>query len=140
MKAISDRGTGWINLGPALTEEQHDRLPTPSIIGSWFSSRGPIVPMATWTPPAAGSKPRPATVGIEHGAGPDALDKLREAGLSLPSGWRKLQDHAKRGIVLAVDPAVSPEEVVSWLVRACWSLCAIEVDDHWSAEVNSPEV
>ncbi len=163
---------GWVNLGPGLRDDQIDRLPAPSALGRWFSGRGPVVPMATWTPavpggPAyggraaaggsedqestpggaaagaaggrlAGKKPAPAVVGVAHGAGPKALDRLRDAGLDLPAGWRKVQDHAKRGIVAEVAPGAGYAEVVAWLVSACWSLCPIEIDDHWLAEIHRP--
>ncbi len=125
--------------GPRPTEEQHQRLPTPSMLGAWFSARGPVVPMATWIPGSSTPRVRPATIGIEHGVGPKALDQLREAGLPLPAGWRKVQDHAKRGIVVEIPESVGHAVVLRWLVDACWSLCGIEIDDHWSAVVNSPE-
>ena len=141
MAGLSARGDGrgWINIGPALTEEQHQRIPVQSTVGSWFSARGPVVPMATWTPGASSARPGPVVVGVEHGVGPKALDQLRESGLPLPDGWRKVQDHAKRGIVLHVPPETDHGLVLGWLVDACWSLCGIEIDDHWSAVVNSPE-
>jgi hypothetical protein len=141
MQTLSARGdgAGWINIGPALTDEQHRQLPAPSMVGSWFSARGPIVPMATWTPAVQRARPRPVTVGIEHGVGPKALEQLREAGLPLPVGWRKIQDHAKRGVVVEVSASVEHRVVIEWLVSACWALCGIDVDDHWSAVVNRPE-
>ena len=141
MRNLSSRGdgTGWINIGPALTDIQQGQLPEPSMLGSWFAARGPIVPMGTWTPPSSGSRPRPVLIGVEHGVGPKALDQLREAGLPLPATWRKVQDNAKRGVVVEVPEIVEHRIVVDWLVSACWSLCGIDIDDHWSAVVNSPE-
>ncbi len=123
-------GLGWINIGPGLRDDQLERLPTPSPLARWFSGRGPAVPMATWTPQP--------TVGIEHGAGPKALDRLADAGAPLPAGWRKLQDHAKNGIVVQPAAAASHREVLRWLLSACWSLCPIEIDDHWLAQVHRP--
>lgn len=146
MADLEARGSGWINLGPGLRDDQIDRLPAPSALGRWFSGRGPVVPMATWTPAVPGSdgsrpsgkKPTPAVVGVAHGAGPKALDRLRDAGLDLPEGWRKVQDHAKRGIVAEVVPGAGRAEVAAWLVSACWSLCPIEIDDEWLAEIHRP--
>lgn len=147
MVELEALGRGWINLGPGLRDDQIDRLPAPSALGRWFSGRGPVVPMGTWTPavrvgePAggrAGRKPSPAVVGVAHGAGPKALDRLRDAGLDLPAGWRKVQDHAKRGIVAEAAPVAGPAEVVAWLVSACWSLCPIEIEDEWLAEIHRP--
>ena len=141
MRDLSERGggDGWINIGPALTDAQQQLLPEPSMLGSWFSARGPTVPMATWTPSSSGSRPRPVSIGIDHGVGPKALERLREAGLPLPTDWRKVQDNAKRGIVVEVPRTVEHRIVIGWLVSACWSLCRIDIDDHWSAVVNSPE-
>lgn len=146
MAALEARGLGWINLGPGLRDDQIDRLPAPSFLGRWFSGRGPVVPMATWTPAgpggdsgrSSGKKPTPAVVGVAHGAGPKALDQLRDAGLDLPEGWRKVQDHAKRGIVVEVAPGAGHADVAAWLVSACWSLCPIEIDDEWLAEIHRP--
>lgn len=141
MRDLSARGDGlgWVNIGPALTEAQHRQVPAQSTLGSWFSARGPLLPLATWTPPMSGVKPRPVTIGIEHGAGPRAIEKLRGAGLPLPSGWRKLQDHPKRGIVVEVPASSDHRLVLKWLLNACWALCGIEIDDQWSAVVNRPE-
>ncbi|RMH79374.1 MAG: hypothetical protein D6683_06190, partial [Actinomyces sp.] len=100
--AAPGTGEGWVNIGPALTEEQMARVPVRSPLAAWFSGRGPAIPMATWTPPARGSRPRPVVVGISHGTGPNALDRLAEAGVVLAPGWRRRQDHAKHGIVVEI--------------------------------------
>lgn len=141
MASLAERGDGlgWVNIGPALTPEQQSRIPEPSVLGSLFSARGPVVPLATWTPASSAGRSRPVVVGVEHGVGPKALDQLKDSGLLLPNGWRKVQDHAKRGIVVELSPAVAHRTVVDWLVRACWALCRIEIDDHWTAVVNVPE-
>ena len=77
-------------------------------------------------------------MGIEHGAGPKALDRLRDAGAPLPPRWRKVQDHAKNGIVAEPPPDADHDDVLRWLLAACWALCAIDIDDHWIAEVHRP--
>ena len=140
MECMEGRGDdlGWINIGPGLRDDQMDRLPSPTLFGRWFSGRGPMVPMATWTPPRTDPAPRPPVVGIEHGVGPKALDRLRDAGAPLPTGWRKIQDHAKNGIVVEPPPGASHDEVLRWLLSACWSLCSIDIEDHWLAEVHRP--
>ena len=131
-------GLGWINIGPGLRDDQIERLPVPSALGRWFSGRGPAVPMATWTPPRGDAAGSQLTVGVEHGAGPKALDRLRDAGAPLPPGWRKVQDHAKHGIVVHPRPGASHDDVLEWLLSACWALCPIEIEDHWLAEVHRP--
>ena len=140
METLADRGDGlgWINIGPGLRDDQIDSLPTPSPLGRWFSGRGPAVPMATWTPPRGVPAESPPTVGVEHGAGPKALDRLSDAGAPLPAGWRKVQDHAKNGIVVQPAAGASHDEVLGWLLSACWALCPIEIEDNWLAEVHRP--
>ena len=131
-------GLGWINIGPGLRDDQIDRLPAPTVLGRWFSGRGPAVPMATWTPPRRGSAGSQPVVGVEHGAGPKALDRLRDAGAPLPAEWRKVQDHAKNGIVVHPPSETPHTEVLGWLLSVCWALCPIDIEDHWLAEVHRP--
>ena len=140
MESLAARGDGlgWINIGPGLRDDQIDRLPSPTALGRWFSGRGPAVPMATWTPPRTMPSSTPPAVGVEHGAGPKALNRLRDAGAPLPDGWRKVQDHAKHGIVAHPSPGTSHHEVLEWLLSVCWSLCPIEIEDHWLADVHRP--
>ena len=141
MRGLAARGDGlgWLNIGPGLRDDQLACLPEPSMIGKWFSGRGPIVPMATWTPATRGAKPSASIVGVQHGVGPNALDQLREAGAGLPDGWRKVQDHAKRGIVVEPKTEASTLQILQWLLSVCWALCPIEIDDQWLAEVHRPE-
>ncbi len=131
-------GLGWVNIGPALREDQLAALPAPTALGRWFSGRGPAVPMGTWTPPRSGRRPTPAVVGLEHGTGPKALQRLASAGVGLPEGWRKVQDHAKTGIVAQPHPSTPHAAVVDWLLDACERLCVIELDGHWMARVHMP--
>ena len=125
----SGKGSGWINIAPSPPgdHDQIDGPPKPTLLDKWFSGRGPTVPMATWTPPSTGRRPGPSTVGVEHGAGPNALVRLDDAGVPLPEGWRKLQDHAKHGIVAEPSPGAGYEEVLNWLLNACRHLCDINL-------------
>lgn len=140
MEVLAARGDGqgWINIGAGLRDDQIDRLPQPTLLDRWFSGRGPVVPMATWTPPRGAPGSSPPAVGVEHGAGPKALDRLGDAGAPLPAGWRKVQDHAKNGIVVHPKLGASHAEVLSWLLSACWALCPIDIEDNWLAEVHRP--
>ena len=131
-------GQGWINIGPGLRDDQIDRLPPPTVLGRWFSGRGPAVPMATWTPPRGVPGSMPPTLGVEHGAGPKALDLLRDAGAPLPAGWRKVQDHAKHGIVAHPSSQASHHDVLLWLLSVCRALCPIDIEDNWLAEIHRP--
>ena len=80
MRRLTERGDGqgWINLQPALSDEEYNRVPDRSGLGAWFSGRGPAVAMATWTPPTLEGRMRPAQIGLEHGTGPKALERLAD--------------------------------------------------------------
>jgi hypothetical protein len=135
LRAIADRGDGkgWANLGPALSDEEYGSVPHRSGLGAWFSGRGPTVPMATWTPAQIGGN---AQVGVAHGSGPNALPRLEDRGLVLPSSWTKKQDHAKHGIVAEVPADVDYVTMIDWLIRAMSHLSAVVVTgDRWIAEV-----
>lgn len=147
---------GWINIGPALKDEQIDVLPQPNVLSKWLSGRGPKIPMATWSPSQSSrlsqssrrSQPSGSgaicLVGIEHGTGSNALDRLSQAGLALPAGWHKVQDHPKHGVVVkfALDKNCettvalkSCETALSWMLASCVLLCPISLDNMWIAEV-----
>lgn len=127
---------GWVNIGPALTDEQAARVPARSGLAAWFSGRGPSVAMGTWMPAQTSGRSRAAQVGVEHGQGPNALKRLRESGLELPDGWVKRQDHAKHGVVLEIGADVESAAVVGWMVRAVTILTSgIEVGDRFIAHL-----
>lgn len=133
-------GEGWVNFQPWLTDDEHARLPERTTLGDWFSGRGPAVAMATWMPAARGRKPRPAQVGVEHGTGPGALDRLAEAGIELPDGWFKRQDHAKHGIVAELPEGQDLAAVVRWLLIAATRLrTVVEPGDDWIAVIHEPD-
>jgi hypothetical protein len=131
MRVMAETRTGWINVSPGLDVD----VPPPprSALGALIGGRGPTVPLATWMP-ARGRDP--STVGIEHGQGPRAIDQLADRGVALPDGWRKLQDHAKRGLVV-VPPAgtAAPQldAVLDWVLRAAAALCPVRRTGEWRA-------
>ena len=66
---------------------------------------------------------------------------LAERNVAVPLGWRRLQDHPKRGLVLAPTPATTPEEldaVLDWLLRATGALCPVRRTGEWRALVYRP--
>lgn len=133
-------GKGWINLQPHLSDEQEAQIPHQTALGSWFSGRGPVVSMATWTPSAGGRKPRAAQIGLAHGTGQKALDRLAEVGLGLPEGWVRRQDHAKHGIVVDLPSGEDPGRVISWLiVTATFLRTVVEPGAEWVARVHEPD-
>ncbi|MCA1691171.1 MAG: hypothetical protein ABR540_13610 [Acidimicrobiales bacterium] len=134
MSALGEDGNGWINFEPAINV---DDLPPPRTgLAALLSGRGPDVPLATWTPGTAkGGRPEPPTIGIQHGAGPGARARLEETGRGVPKGWVVLQDHSKRGLVVAVSPSVGHDEIVAWLLAAAKVLSTVPLDREWRAAV-----
>ena len=125
-------GKGWVNLRPDFGDDG-PRAPKPS----WFSGRGPILPLVSLVPgtPARDSTARPLMVGIEHGAGPKAVAKLRDAGLGPDGTWRVRQDHGRRGIVIEVAQDSPVEAVLRWALAAADNLCSLRLPDSWEAEI-----
>jgi hypothetical protein len=135
MAELAERGSGWINLGPALSAAEWEAVPHRTGLVAWFSSRGPAVPMATWTP----GRPGPAEIGVAHGSGPRAVERLGDEGLALPPGWQKRQDHAKHGIVAEIPDGADPHVVIDWLVGAMTRLSMVlPAGEWWMAEVHRP--
>jgi hypothetical protein len=131
MRVMAETGTGWINLSPGLDVDEPP--PPQSALGTLIGGRGPTVPLATWMPARGGD---PATVGIEHGQGPRALDRLTDDGVPLPEGWHKLQDHPRRGLVVvptAGTAAPQLDAVLHWLLRAAAALCPVRRTGEWRA-------
>lgn len=137
--AAAPGSSGWVNIGPALSDEQLAGIPVKSGLAAWFSGRGPIVAMATWMPAPGGGRSTVAQVGVEHGQGPNALNRLREAGLELPQGWVKRQDHAKHGVVIEVGAEVDLKDVAEWLVAAVTILTSdVRIDGRFLANLYRP--
>jgi hypothetical protein len=143
---LAGTGRGWVNLLPEVSTDGEDtarvlppRVQQPGVLGgvfaTLFTSRGPGVPMATWTAPSRrGSKI--ARVGIEHGAGPKAKLRLAQAGHAVPARWRVVQDHPRTGLVVDPAPSASTDEVVAWLLGAVGILCPVRLSGAWLAEIH----
>jgi hypothetical protein len=135
MDELRRAGTGWINLEPGYDAD--DAPPPRSLLGQAFSSRGPDIPLCTWVPPQAHRRwTEPQTVGVHHGAGRKAVDRLASLGVEVPSAWRVLQDHPRRGLVLAIPDETPPESIVAWLVAAGTALCPVPLSGWWRAAVH----
>jgi hypothetical protein len=133
MVTMAGNRQGWVNLTPGLDVD----VPPPqrSVLANLFGARGPDVPLATWAAQTRSDR-EPSTVGIHHGRGPKAAQRLAAEGLVLPDGWRLLQDHPKRGFVCAVPTTTDEAEldgVLDWLLRATGSLCPIPRTGEWRA-------
>jgi hypothetical protein len=136
MDDLATRQAGWVNLQPGIAPEDAPRADA-GLFGL-FSGRGPVVPVATWTAPAPRRRgpPEPEQVGIQHPAGGRAAGLLADAGLGVPAGWRVVQDHPRRGLVVAVPPGTAHDEVLDWLLRATAHLSAVPVTGRWRATVH----
>lgn len=139
MAAMAAEGRGWLNVTPGLDVDPEDAPAPRSGLGSLFSSRGPTIPLGTWMP---AQRRDPSTVGIQHGEGPKAIDLLAEWGAPVPEGWRVVQDHPKRGLVVATPTTTAVDEldaVLAWLLRAAGALCAWPRTGEWRALCYLPD-
>jgi hypothetical protein len=125
---------GWINLYPGIHPD--DEPPEPTIVGRLFSGNGPPVPVCTWVAPQPSQKPPHPELGILHKSGPKAVRKLEAAGITVPSYWKVLADHPKRGLVIAIHPETPHEEVLEWVMRAGAALTRIPLTGSWQAAIH----
>lgn len=120
MDRVEAEGEGWINLSP-LPEE--GTAPTrqrwlPHLFDLLLDA-GPDIPVCTWVPAKRARRGlEMASIGIQHPSGQRALNRLHQAGLDPPSGWRLVQDHPRRGLVLSAPAGADHRVIVEWLVRA----------------------
>jgi hypothetical protein len=138
LAGLVEEGGGWINLFPEVEEGDVDRV-TPSAVALLFRAAGPPIPQATLIAPTRGRRGgKPGQVGITHGVGTKVLHRLAAEGIPLPEGWTMVQDHVRRGVVVRVDEAFDPEQVVTWALRAASALCPVPLTGGWLAEVHHP--
>jgi hypothetical protein len=127
-------GRRWVNITPDVDEGD---IATGSRVGRLFSGRGPVVPMATWFPAhLRRGATEPTQLGIAHAAGKDAVPRLGARGVVLPEDWVVVQDHQRRGIVIAVPPWASTEAVVGYVARALVVLSPFETSGDYLAVFN----
>lgn len=131
---LTAAATGWINLLPEVDPDVE--VPPRSMLARVVSARGDAVPMATWLAPTTVAER--ATVGIEHGSGPRALARLAEHDLPLPSGWLKVSDNSRRGLVLTTPGDVAADDVLWWLLTAAHLLSVPPLTGSWLARIYRP--
>jgi hypothetical protein len=130
MVELTAAGRGWLDLIPAGAEP-----PRPTSVWGRIDGRGPSVPRLTWTAPRTDRrKPEPAALGIEHATGIKAIARLTASGHPLPEGWRRLQDHPMRGLVVEPAADADPAAVLAWGLRAVVVLGAADPDG-WTVQV-----
>jgi hypothetical protein len=125
---------GWINFNPGVREE--DVPPPQGAFGTLFSGTIHDIPICTWVPGAAGRKGTEGdSVGIQHNAGTKTVAHLVTLGVPVPVGWRREQDHPRRGLVVRVPPGVSHAEQLSWMLEAGAALSTVPLTGEWEAQV-----
>lgn len=134
MEAVGGSG-GWVNFEPAV--EVEDVAAAGSGTFALFSGRGPVVPLATWTPAKTQRSGRrePAMIGLQHPAGSKAKPLLAEYGHPVPDGWAVVQDHVRKGLVVALPDDVAAAEALGWVLRAARLLSTIPLPGQWRASV-----
>lgn len=131
--AVTRDGRRWMNMVPDVDPD--DVPSSQGLLGAAFSGRGQAIPEGTWVPPATGRRGiTPASLGIGHGQGRDALQFLAERGVVVPTGWTPRQDHPKRGIVIDLPETEGAlEAVLGFLMRALEALSPVECDGRFIA-------
>ncbi len=127
MRSLLAERDGWINLAPALEVEEVPE--PPGTLARVFGPKGPMIPFGTWVP---GARKRgsvePTSLGLQHGSGPKAIGRLRDAGIRVPEGWKVLSDHPRRGVVLSLPDGTRPEDALDWLLEAAIVLTDANID------------
>ena len=118
------QGAVFVNLHPGVDAEQ---VPQRSPLGNLFGNRGPVVPLATWTP---------AEIGLQHMAGQRVVRVLADKGVPVPEEWYVVADHPKRGLVVRTYQS-PPEDALRWLVRAATVTCPLPITGPWHAVVRT---
>ena len=117
-------GATYVNLHPGVDAEA---VPPASPLGNLFGNRGPVVPLATWTP---------GEIGLQHMVGQRVTRFLDERGVAVPDDWYVVAEHPKRGLVLRTYQTPA-REVLEWLVRAATATCPIDITGPWQAVVHT---
>lgn len=107
----------WCNLTFAVDEDDPHSTPDSPLFGL-LAARGPSNPLATVMGATSGRKSQPAQVGLQHRAGQKVAAQLISSGIGIPDGWRSLQDHPRRGLIIALPDGDCSVEVVRWLLPA----------------------
>jgi hypothetical protein len=135
MSTMAAEHRGWVNLRPLVHEEDQASAPRPPGLFGVFSGAGPPVPLCTWTPGEVRRRSiEPASVGVQHAAGPKVVRRLEELGAPpVPDGWVVSQDHSKRGLVVHPAAEAPLEVVLEWLLHVGEALCLPPVSGWWYA-------
>jgi hypothetical protein len=114
----------FINISPGV--DVHE-VPPRSGLAHLLGNRGPVVPLATWTP---------GEIGLQHLAGQKVTAFLAERGCPVPEHWYVASEHPKRGLVVRTYDAPAAD-TLRWLVEACRLSCPLEIVYPWQAVVRT---
>jgi len=137
MDELATAHDGWINLNPQVRPEDEP----PPRAGLTTLLAGPVhdVPVCTWV---AGKIARhgvqPDSIGIQHAGGSRVFARLTSAGVALPEGWRLVQDHPRRGLVVTPASGAAHQDVLTWILEAGAVLSAVRLTGEWRAEIYLP--
>ncbi len=120
-------GAVFVNLHPGVDGEQAPPPPSQTPLGNLLGNRGPVVPLATWTP---------GEIGLQHMTGPRFARYLAGKGVPVPEEWYVVSDHPRRGLVVRTYDA-TPADALRWLVRAATVACPLEIVGPWHAVVHT---
>ena len=135
MDRIGEAHDGWVNLRPALPPEQEP--PPPSGLGALFSTAVHDVPICTWvTGKSSRHGVEPDSLGVQHSAGTKTVAHLGSLGVLLPRGWRTVQDHPRRGLVVLTPAGTGHADQLVWLLQAGTVLSRVPLSGKWRAEVH----
>ncbi len=134
MDSLGASHSGWINIVPEVREEDQ---PDPAVgLGTLFTGIVHEIPICTW---AAGKEGRrgiePASNGSQPNTGTKVVARLASLDVPIPAGWRWVQDHPRRGLVVLVPLDVSHADQLSWLLRAGAVLSTVPISGRWEARV-----
>jgi hypothetical protein len=134
MERLGAEHRGWVNLQPGIREE--DAPPPPTPLGLVFSSDLYEVPVCTWV---AGHVTRHGlaadSLGVQHATGPRVVARLASLGLVLPEGWRWVQDHPRRGLVVRPPVGTPCDTQLRWLLDVGAALSGVPLTGTWRALV-----
>jgi len=129
----------WVNVEPDVDDSLRTEV---SGLFAWFSARGAQVPVGTFV---AGTSRDVPSIGVDHGSGRGAGDRLREVGLSAPDGWLLRQDHPKRGLVWEAqhqEPRLIDQTglgpLAQFLMEATVLFCPLPTDGRFRISVHTP--
>lgn len=128
-------GGGWITVAPLVPEDDRPE-PDTGPISSLFSAGRHEVPLCSWVPARQGRRAKPDSLGIQHSTGTKSAARLAARGVPVPGGWKVLQDHPRRGLVVAPPVGTSVEAMFDWLLRAGSSLSKVDFDGRWDVRIH----